>query len=524
MDQRQRTRILSTFRQRLLGTLFLKKTVTYSAVFLLLWGVAVLALRVGGFQEMKVFGLSFLALGVVPLIAWLDARRLVPEDRKLGAILDKNNRIGGLLMSSFEKDLGDWAYRVETVEVPKIRWQARRTVGLVLLALCFAVASLLLPMSAISGPARNRLNIDDQVRKLTNQLDVLEEENLLTVEEIEARKLELERIQNEADGMGPVKTFDALDHLADRMNQKAAEAVEEAMRNTETLAEAEALSQKVMEISSRLDDSTKKSLMDGLASTIEDMLAQNEQLAKDLKDAVDKKADEEKKKKEGGDKNGEQGENGEKKNGEQAKKDAMMESLKKMMEENNMQGMTPEMLQQLCECMKQCQGNGERMCENLQNAGFPMDQDMLKKLSEAQTVEKEEAQRMLSELWANCDGCQGECEGDGERKRADFSPRYTQKQDWTTDPNEGPGDTRFLKDPDEEGAEFKAKFLPPSDLQAFRNSQKIGASISAPDFDSAGTPGDHGGALQQTEGGTGTAHGQTIYPQHRGPVGRFFGR
>ncbi len=511
MDNRQRTRVITTFRRRLFVTLFLKKTVTYSALFLLLWGVIVLSLRVGGFDDVKIFALSFLAILILPPVAMLTASRQVPADRKLGAILDRNNNIGGLLMTSFERELGDWAWQVDHVQVPHIRWQAGRTVGLVLLALCFAATSLLLPVSVVSGQARNRLNIDDQIRSLTGRLDVLEEENLLDVEEVEARKLELEKIQNDADGAGPVKTFDALDHLEDRMNQKAAEAVETAMKTAETLAEAEALSQEVMDVSSQLDTATTKSLMDGLAESLENMLAQNEQLAEDMKKALDQKADKTDAAQSEGQKSAE----------EKAKEEAMKEALKKMLDEKKLPSLSPEMLQQLCESMKQCQGNAERMCENLQNGGFPMDSDMLKKLAEAQRVDKEEAQRMLSELWANCD-CEGTCPSDG--RQSEFSPRYTKKRDWTTDPNTPPGNMRFQKEPDEEGAEFQAKFLPPSDWQAFQNSQKIGASISAPDFDPNGVKNDHGGALRQTEGGSASAQGQTIHPQHRGPVGRFFGR
>ncbi len=272
-----------------------------------------------------------------------------------------------------------------------------------------------------------------------------------------------------------------------------------------------AVSQKVAEISDQLDEVTKKSLMEGLAESLENMLAQNEQFSSDLKNALDQNSEE---KEQSNDKTSAE---------EKAKEEAMKEALKKMLDEKKLPNLSPEMLQKLCESMKRCQGNAERMCENLQNAGFPMDSEMMKKLAEARQVDKEEAQRTLSELWANMD-CQGQCPGEGGPMRSDISPRFSQKRDWTTDPNAPPDDTRFQKEPDTEGAEFKAKFLPPSDLQAFRNSEKIGASISAPDFDPNDVKYDHGGALQQTEGGRASAQGQTIYPQHRGPVGRFFGR
>ncbi|MDR3198874.1 MAG: hypothetical protein LBU34_13490 [Planctomycetaceae bacterium] len=516
MTPKQRTKILSTFRRRIFAVLFLKKIITFTSIFLFLLGIAILTLRVGGWYEPNIVAFSLFAYAVIPLAAWLTTRRLLPDDRKLGAILDCDNRTGGLMMSSFDKELGDWAISMKTMSIPKVRWESQRIMGLILFAVCFVVVSLFFPLSGLSGPVRNRLNVEDQVRRLTSQLDTLEEENILEVEEVETRKLDLEHIKNNADGLGPVKTFDALDHIENRMNRKVAETLENALQTTETLANAETLSQQVKEIFPKLDESTAKSLMEGLAHSLEEMFAQNAELAKDISETLDKKS--EKTQQTGGkNKNREKDENGQSK-----EEKAMLESLKKMLSENNLQNLTPEMLQQLCEAMKQCQGNCERMCENLQNAGFPVDSDMLKKLVEGQRVDREEAERMLSDLWANCEGCEGDCPG--ECGEPSFSPRYTKKQNWATDPNEKPGKTRFTKNADEEGAEFKATFLPLSDIEAFRNSQKIGASISSPDIDSDNTSEDHGGAITKTDGGIGATHNRLIYPQHRGTVERFFKR
>jgi len=489
MTPRERT--LAAFRQNIANTLWKKLAASYTAMFLFLWGAAVLALRVGGFYDVHVLSYGLFGLLTIPPLGRLLAWKRVPDDRTLGAILDRDNEVGGLLMSSFEMDIGPWSERINGLRVPKLHWESRRIGGLVLLAACFAATAVLFPISAISGSQRQRLNVDDQVKKLTAQLETLKEEKLLGVEEVEARKLELEKIKNDAEGAGPVKTFDALDHLAERMNQKASEAAENAKKATEILAKTETLTQSAKDILQENDEATTKSLMEGLAQSLEEMLKESEQLREDLQENL-------------GEKN-----------------DAMKEALKKMLEENNFQNMTSEQLEQLTQAMKQRQGNCERMCENLQNGGFALDPDLLKQLSELRQLDKEEAERILSDLWEYCDGCNGEKGENGERCKSNKSPRWTQQQDWTTDPDEI-DEMQFQKDPDEEGAKFHAKFLPPSDLKAFRNSQKIGASISSPESNKIGAGSDRGQALQQTDGGLGTAHGQTIYPQHRGPVGRYF--
>ncbi|MDR2117284.1 MAG: hypothetical protein LBP87_12980 [Planctomycetaceae bacterium] len=514
-EQQQHAKILATFRRQIFAVLFLKKIVIFTSLFLFLWGTIILTLRVGGWYNTNIVAIISPIYILVPFSAWFVARRNLPDNRKLIAILDCDNQVGGLMMCSFEKELGDWAIRMGTLNIPKIHWESQRIIGLILFAVCFAAVSLFLPISALSKSTQNRLNVEDQIRRLTSQLDTLEQEKILDVEEVETRKLDLEHIQNNADGLGPVKTFDALDHIENRMNQKAAEAVENAQQTIETLANAETLSQQVKEISPKLDESTAQSLIEGLAHSLEEMFAQNKELAENMEEILDKKSEETQQNKNAPNNNNEQNKN------KQNEKE-ILESLKKMLNENNLQNLTPEMLQQLCEVMKQCQGNCERKCENLQNAGFPIDSDILKKLSEAKKIEREEAERILSDLWANCDGCEGDCPG--ARNESSFSPRYTKKQNWTTDPNEEPGKTRFTKNADEEGAEFQATFLPLSDIEAFRNSQKIGASISSPEIDADNVQDHHGGAITNTDGSTGTAHNSTIYPQHRGTVERFFKR
>ena len=497
MNNGHRERTLAAFQRNITVTLWKKLTVSHAVLFLFLWGIAVLTFRAGGFHDVKILACGLFGLLAVPPLAWLLARRSVPDDRKLGAILDRDNEAGGLLMSSFETDIGSWTERMNGLRVPKLQWESHRIGGLVLLALCFAATAVFFPISAISDQRRQRLNVDDQINKLTAQLETLKEEKLLNVEEVEARKIELEKIKNEADGVGPVKTFDALDHLAERMNQAASEAAENTKKATEILTKAEMLTQSVKDALQETDEATAKSLMEGLAQSLEEMLKENEQLRKDLKENLDKRKD--------GEKN-----------------DALKEALKKMLEENNFQNLTPEQLEQLAQAIRQCQGDSERMCENLQNAGFPIDPDLLQQLAELRQLDREEAERILSDLWEICDGCEGngQCEN-GERCKSNKSPRYSQQQDWTTDPDHV-DDMQFEKEPDEEGAEFHAKFLPPSDLEAFRNSQKIGLSISSPEPNTDAPGSDRGQALSQTDGGIGTAHGQTIYPQHRGAVGRYF--
>ncbi|GHT34143.1 hypothetical protein FACS189427_00930 [Planctomycetales bacterium] len=417
-------------------------------------------------------------------------------------------------MSSLEIDTGTWVEELPENTLPSVSWNPKRPLFFFFAAVIFALASMFVPVSVLSVAAAEHLNVDNEIKRLTSQLDVMEEENLLKVEEIETRKNELEKIQQNAEGEGPVKTFDALDHIAERLNQKAAEALEESQRTTETLAKNETLINEVQEVSSGLDDNEKKSLTEGLARSLEKMLSENKSLAENLTEKLEEQTKQ----------NGKQNRSGEEQRNDDAQSKSLSEALKKKLQENDLKDMTQEEFKQLCETMKQCRNDAQRMCENLQNAGFPVNKEALEKMRKSQNIEKKEAERMLSDLWADCDECDGKnsCEKNKDQQTQRVSPRFNKKQDWATDPDALPEDTKFEKNEDTEGAEFKAQFLPPADLEAFLNSKKIGASISAPEDNGGKVSTEHGGIVKNVSETEGSAKKQTVYPQHRGAVSRFF--
>jgi hypothetical protein len=545
--------VLTSFRRKLVARLFWKNTTILTAVFLFLWGISLLVFRVGGFGDANLFFLILPAVVLLPFFALFFALRRTPSDAKLISLIDKESKAGGLVMSSFEADIGKWSEQIKELSIPNVNWIPNRTIGLFLAAILFAATSFLLPVSVISDQLPRRLNINDQVSKLTTQIDTLGKEKLLDNVEVQSLKRDLKMLQKEADGLGPIKTFDALDTIAGRMNHEAAKTVQDAERNVKSLAEAESLVRKVKDASEQLDAQTSKALMEGLAESMENMLAENNQLAEALRselgddDNDDSESDQNKPDnndsknsannpdEEDREQNSENSENGEKKenqngekksnkSGEQKNRSKQQKNaLKDMLAENNMRNISPEQLEKLAEAMRNCSGKCERQVESLQNAGFQIDKDALKKMAESKREAQAEAERMLNELWANCDcNCEGEGEGEGECEGREVSPRFTQKQDWRTDPNTKPGKSWFQKGVDEDGFDYKAEVLPPADIQAFKDSLKMGVTMESPTKNSKRKTELGGGAITETGGGTGSAHIQQIYPAHRKPVGRFF--
>jgi hypothetical protein len=544
MNNSETNSVLTLFRHRLVARLFWKNTIIFLAVFLFLWGTVLLTFRVSGFDDVSNFFMILPSAIFVPLLAFFYALRRIPSRLKLISLIDKENGAGGLVMSSFETNIGGWSDQIKELTIPVVHWIPNRTIGLFFAAALFAIASFLLPVSAISQQFPQKLNIKDQVNKLTTQLDTLKEENILDQLEVQTLKRDLKLLQKEADGLGPIKTFDAIDTLAGRMNHEAAKAVQESERNVKSLAEAESLVRKVNELNEKLDPTTSKALMEGLADSMENMFAGNRQLAEALKNEFDSEPDSDSsqdkidnKNKNNDDQNAKdqnqdktsnpenkddpsQDKKSNPKNNTDNKNDALKNSLKKMLSENNMRNLSPEQMNQLAEAMKNCSGKCERQIRNLQDAGFPIDQDVLDRLSESQNEAREESERMLSDLWANCDD--GNCDGEGGGCESEVSPRFTKARDWRTDPNSKPGKTRFKKEEDVEGFDFKAEVLPAADLRAFKDSLKLGVTTESPALNPNRKTELNGGAITETGGGSGSAHMQQIYPVHRKSVGRFF--
>lgn len=519
MSREQQT--LRSFRQRIASLYFMKYLVQLSAVWLFLWGTVALALRAA-----EVLGTGQLLWGAVgfvlpPIFAALLTRWSIPSNGVLAAILDRENRAGGIFLAALELNgHGDpsadtassspstapWLATLPPLNVPALHWNGLRSFLGLGLGMLFLTVALLVPVETLTAATGNRLNVEDRVNRLTRQLDTLAEENILELEEVEEYKHDIDRIQKDAEGVSPAKTHEALDMLSDRLEQRAQEAMEEAEKKAETLAKAESLLDALEEATQRGHSEETRDLMEGLVDAIEKMMRENEGLRDELLEQLKKNAGKE----------GEQGKKGE--NGEQ--KNALAEALQKMLQENKFGEMTPEQMQQLAEAMKNCEGGCERMLESLKEGGFNIDPDMLDKLDEARKIGQTELQQLLDELKAGAAGedeC-GDCEGCKTLSRCE-------KQDvWDRSAKETETSPYLESETDESGAKFKPLTLPPPELEAFREAQKIGVMKSTPEANETGHGSDHGGGIREIRSGTGTAHGRTVYPQHRGITGRYFER
>jgi hypothetical protein len=455
-----------SLRRRLAAVLVLRRALALLALWLFLWGTAVLVLRVGA-------GLSPLTLlwglAAAPLFlaaAAMLALRHVPGRAALCAALDRSGGCGGLLMAAEEQPLGGWQRAAPTPGRLRVRWQGGRTWTVFLAALAFVAVALLLPDSLTTpAPAAHALEIGREADRLAEKVALLKEEKIFEPERAHTLKERLEQLKRDASGANPVKTLDALDHVEKQVTQAAREAAEKAAQKAEELAQGEALAEALRKSGDALDPKVKADALAELAALAKKAAGENGGAGKHLDPGALK-----------------------------ALKDGKLR---------------PEQLKALAEVLKAGQGDLSKLVEKLARARL-IDPELLKKAEGAcKACDAAALAEFLKE-------CKGKCSVADALKKAGRPGRGGV--------TEGPGaaELTFGDKTTEAGAKFKEEALPPADREALRKSNLLATSREAPDKEK-GDP-SRPGALSGARAGGGSAQTQVILPRHRPAVERYFDR
>ncbi|MCI0376728.1 MAG: hypothetical protein L0215_03905 [Gemmataceae bacterium] len=456
--------LIQRLRWRIGGLLALRNALGIAALWAFLWGAVVLVCRV--VLEERAgwlwWGLWTLPLAVVPAILW--AHSQVPSASRLRAVVDRTSHCGGLLMAAEEHALGPWELKLPPTAHLQLRWQYGKTGGIFLLAMVFLVASLLMPQSLASWASTPALEIGNEVEKLNAQIDVLREEKVLETAQAQFFKEKLDQLKKDTSGLNPAKTLEALDHVREQLTKAAKEAAQASVAQSEHLGKAEGLANGIKQNEGALDPKVEKEAMTELAALVNKAALETKSLDKHL--------------------------------------DADL--LKQL------QGLTlsPEQLKKLAEALKGAKMDLAKMLEKLHAAKL-IDAEALKRLAEAGLCD---CAGMLKELGGKMSiaailaKCQGDIPGVG-------------------GVNEGPGHAPITwkdKPTSAEGAKFKEETLPPDALAQLKKSMLLGVGKADPKKD--GPSASQGGVLNPAAAGGGSANTQTVLPQHRGAVERFFNR
>jgi len=454
------------------------------AVGLFLWGTVVIACRVSGGVPYSVLGTvgAALVVSAAGIAFWL-ARQRTPDDKKLSAVIDCESQKGGIFMALHElapAEPGLWSDALRNVSLPKLRWKAKQTLLFLFAGMTFAVVSLVVPentIHAMAGP--QKMDITKQVREIEAKLETLQDEKILDVEKVDAIKQELKRLQQNAEGLGPVKTWDALDHLNDQLAKEAQKAAEELLKEQEKLANAESLAEAMKEqFSEEQPQKPTKEEMQELANEMNEMLNNSPSMENDQE----------------------------------------IEDLKKQVAEQGLESLTQEQLEKLAEKLSQkCQDCQNRL-NNLKDARM-IDPGKLKDASDGKMDGNQKLEDFLKDQQ-----CKGACQGDGE---CDGNGLDGNDGDGDNPGrggiNRGPGHARlnYNHETNESNVGQKEHALE-TEFMNIENSVKLGVSKSVPTPNKAGSLDEEGGAVQDTSGVAGSSGHDVVLPKHRGTVKRFF--
>ena len=461
---------------------WLRLGVRLSVGYCFLWGLAALVVRVGMDDAAAWLWWAGCGLVVVWAVAGWWSRRSVPTAEAARALLDRENRAGGLMMAGGLGGAEAWADRVGAAVVPRVRWRGGPSVGVLAVAVGFVAAAMLVPMPQPAVASRP-LDVDRSLDEMTRQVETLEEEKVLETPEAEAMREAMRKVAEEAQGEDPGKTWEALDHLAERIDRVADEANELAQQRLEDAAGAEALAEALKQM-----DATAGELPEAGGD-----YPPGERLAESMRalsELMEQAAGE-------------------------PTLDGMQlpEGLADAMKQAGLDGsaVSPEMLEKLAEAMEGRQEQLQELMEAMKEAGLGEGTSQYGELAE---IDVEALREFL--------------EGAGAGEGMDAEAIKVMLQEMGAGRggvSRGPGHAEMVwKDPStEEGVKFDPQLLPPSRSRDLDDAQRIGTSRKAPEADGEAA-GSSGGALTGTAAGGGSAAEAVVLPRHRGAVERYFDR
>lgn len=398
---------------------------------------------------------------VAALSAWM-ARRRFPDPISVRAHLDNLAGCGGMLMAGVERDLSCWDVDLPK-SLPEVRWEWRRPLARLGIAASYLALCLLLPIESRFLSADSRLDLGRETERLGQQVKVLQEEKIIDSERAENLKQKLEQIRDQAAGKDPVKSLEALDHLNDVLRKASRKAAESAAQEATALGNLETAAEAMQQAGAGLSPSDSAKLMKELSEMGKKAADESEKLEKELDSDV--------------------------------------------AEELASGKLSTSKAGRLGAAARAAKSKVQRLAKNLHNAKL-IDSDQLKDCEGKSKCDGKELADFLKK-----NGCKGGlCDSMG-----NLAGRGGV--------NDGPGaaDLQFGERSSAEGAKFREEALPPGDLAAIKESEKIGVSATMPERDKQSAAPVSGGLKNAASGG-GSANAAVVLPQHRGAVGRYFER
>ncbi len=464
--------VINRLRANIAVAIFMSWLVPALTVWLFIWGMGALALRLTIGLPLTYLWVVFAGFALTTVITAIVAIMRRPSSESITAILDAKNNCGGLLMSGGEANIDAWQEEIPMLKLPTPKWRNRRAWILFFSAALFVAISLLIPDRALTSISSTSLEIGNLIDEMEAQIDLLEEIDVLDEVYAKELKTELKALEEDASARDPIKTWEALDSISRMAERSAREAAEEMAASMEDISLASDLAEgldKIMSGEFGLDAETMNKLMREL-----EKLAAGDSL-ENIPGTLD--LDKE-----------------------------LLEALSSV-------SLTPEQMKQLAKLLNGMEGDLLDTLKKLSSAKM-IDSETLKSLMSCTNMVSAELMEMLNNC-CNSTGCTNAAalctamcpmpgKGGINRGRGDAPMTWT-------DPSS------------EQNAEFKEEALPLSALTSLKDSINVGMSMGSPEESDSRATSVHG-ALATVDADGGEALKHIVLPKHKGTVERYFER
>lgn len=459
--------------------LFLRQFLILATAYMFIYGTAILVLRVAVNLDRTPLLWGATGLLVLMVIAAILAYQRRPTFESVLALLDSHNKAGGLHLAGAHQ--AGWSHRMTAVKLPGVQWRSGRQWLLAGLAAFFVAAAFAVPAWVTQAGKAPPLDISGPVAQMTRQLETLKQESVLQQEQATELSEKLKQVQADAKGTDPVKTWESLDHIKAQLQDAAAQAVEKASQETQTLDQTQMLAQALAQQPDALSPDQLARAMQTLQEMAQAAAAENKKLA---------------------------------------------EMMKKEGIDGSSTSLTPQQLEALQKALSLSKEQLAELIQKLKEAGLSQSQSASSQgnqSSPGQTLTSEQIAQALAEMMegksvqeilemlAQQAGQGGE-DGQGLQIGTGGVGR-----------GGGPSEMTWKDNPtSSENAEFKDQVLPAAQLRALKESQRVGLSASAPKANDE--PGDSTGGVLPADKASGSAADVPVLPRHRQAVREFFER
>ena len=158
------------------------------------------------------------------------------------ASVDAYNKAGGLLISEFETGDKSWRFaRKSLFAIPQNRvpYNYQQLCGILLIALIFVFGSYYIPLFNINKLDSRKINLSKKVSEIKDQIELLQEEEVITQDEKLKLESALEDIVNNSDKESPGITFEALDQMSEKLRYEASDEMKKRIKDVEVLKKLE---------------------------------------------------------------------------------------------------------------------------------------------------------------------------------------------------------------------------------------------------------------------------------------------